>query len=153
MSLIATPPQCAYALRSDELASTVVSQVYFLTKDMSRVLLTFLQKSIREGGCIWDVGRTLLRTVADLLRPGGLMVARFPNGQNPLGRAYQHGDHTPRAILSASIVAQLVRGTRLELIASRKPHRPRLGGPVRRLMIGVKHKLQDLVERAAARGL
>lgn len=55
-----------------------------------------------------DVLPALLATIADLLADGGLLVARYPNGQSPFGRVHQHGDLTHRAVLSADIMRQLV---------------------------------------------
>ena len=52
----------------------------------------------------------LLATIAGLLEDGGLLIARYPNGQSPFGRVYQHGDLTHRTILSAGIMRQLVAG-------------------------------------------
>ena len=50
----------------------------------------------------------LLATIAELLIDGGLLIARYPNGQSPFGRVHQHGDITHRAVLSADIMRQLV---------------------------------------------
>ena len=50
----------------------------------------------------------LLATIAELLEDGGLLVARYPNGQSPFGRVHQHGDLTHRATLSAGIMRQLI---------------------------------------------
>ncbi len=53
---------------------------------------------------------SLLATIADLLEDGGLLIARYPNGQSPLGRVHQHGDMTHRTTLSAAIMRQLIAG-------------------------------------------
>ena len=52
-----------------------------------------------------------LKQIAALLRPDGLVLARFPNGQSPFGRVHQYGDLTHQTVLSASSVAQLARRT------------------------------------------
>ena len=52
----------------------------------------------------------LLATIAELLEDGGLLVARYPNGQSPFGRVHQHGDMTHRTTLSADIMRQLIAG-------------------------------------------
>ncbi|MDQ6702348.1 MAG: class I SAM-dependent methyltransferase [Pseudomonadota bacterium] len=49
-----------------------------------------------------------LKKVHGLLRPGGILLARFPNGDSPFGLKYQHGDLTHRTILGALAVAQLM---------------------------------------------
>jgi 2-polyprenyl-3-methyl-5-hydroxy-6-metoxy-1,4-benzoquinol methylase len=45
-----------------------------------------------------------------LLKKGGRVIARFPNGQSPLGRIPQYGDHTHRSVLSSSLLMQLLLG-------------------------------------------
>ena len=50
----------------------------------------------------------LLTTIAALLADDGLFVARFPNGQSPLGAFHQHADITHRTVLSAPIMRQLI---------------------------------------------
>jgi len=52
-----------------------------------------------------------LTQIAALLRTGGLVLARFPNGQSPFGRVHQHGDLTHQTALSVSSVMQLARLT------------------------------------------
>jgi SAM-dependent methyltransferase len=54
-----------------------------------------------------------LRQIAALLRNDGLVLARFPNGQSPLGRVHQYGDLTHQTVLSPSSIAQLARMTGL----------------------------------------
>jgi cyclopropane fatty-acyl-phospholipid synthase-like methyltransferase len=46
-----------------------------------------------------------------LLARDGLLLARFPNGQSPFGRVYQHGDLTHVTALSSSSVTQLAQMT------------------------------------------
>lgn len=52
-----------------------------------------------------------LRQISALLRSGGMVLARFPNGQSPFGRIFQYGDLTHQTVLSASSVAQLAHLT------------------------------------------
>ena len=66
----------------------------------------------------------LLATIADLLSDGGLLIARYPNGQSPFGRVPQHGDRTHRAILSADIMRQLIAGLPFEPIHLGNPAHP-----------------------------
>lgn len=47
------------------------------------------------------------------LRPGGLLVLRYPNGQSPFGLPSQHGDVTHLQALSEMKVTQLADGTGL----------------------------------------
>lgn len=46
-----------------------------------------------------------------LLCPGGVLLARFPNGDSPFGLRYQHGDLTHRTILGEGAVNQLLART------------------------------------------
>lgn len=66
----------------------------------------------------------LLATIADLLAEGGLLVARYPNGQSPFGRVPQHGDRTHRAVLSADIMRQLIAGLPFDPIHLGNPAHP-----------------------------
>jgi len=77
----------------------------------------------------WDKAALVanLRQIAALLVPGGLLIARFPNGQSPFGRVHQHGDLTHQTALSATSIEQLAIMTGLELVrvgnAARVPAR------------------------------
>lgn len=57
----------------------------------------------------------VLALFAQLLRPGGKLLARFPNGHSPFGRLNQYGDATHCSVLSGEILGQLgqVHGLRL----------------------------------------
>lgn len=50
----------------------------------------------------WDAGELAdhLASIRQLLDDGGVFLARFPNGQSPFGRVYQHGDFTHKSTLS-----------------------------------------------------
>jgi cyclopropane fatty-acyl-phospholipid synthase-like methyltransferase len=66
----------------------------------------------------WDKPTLLanLQQIAALLCADGLVLARFPNGQSPLGRVYQYGDLTHQTVLSASSLAQLARLTGFSVV-------------------------------------
>lgn len=57
----------------------------------------------------WDKDSLIanLKHIARLLKPGGLLLARFPNGHSPFGRVHQHGDITHQTALSKSSIEQL----------------------------------------------
>jgi 2-polyprenyl-3-methyl-5-hydroxy-6-metoxy-1,4-benzoquinol methylase len=69
-----------------------------------------------------------LRAVDEMLRPGGYLVLRFPNGQSPFGLLPQNGDVTHRTALSKDIIEQLCRETGLRAIRYRGSYRVR--GPL-----------------------
>lgn len=99
----------------------------------------------------WDVAEHLDRamiagmfeTVCALLVDGGTFVARFPNGQSPLGRIHQHGDPTHLSILSAPIMQQLAAPYPLDYV---RGGNPRLAG-------GAKRKLRGKLQRGYERML
>jgi 2-polyprenyl-3-methyl-5-hydroxy-6-metoxy-1,4-benzoquinol methylase len=66
-----------------------------------------------------------LRAVDEMLRPGGYLVLRFPNGQSPFGLLPQNGDVTHRTALSKHIIEQLCYETGLRAIRYRGAYRVR----------------------------
>jgi 2-polyprenyl-3-methyl-5-hydroxy-6-metoxy-1,4-benzoquinol methylase len=68
-----------------------------------------------------------LDAIAKLLKPGGTLVLRFPNGQSPFGRLLQHADVTHRCTLSLPILEQLTACGPLG-ISSVRSKRPRAVG-------------------------
>lgn len=66
----------------------------------------------------WD-GAELVEnfaTVRALLVDGGLFFARFPNGQSPFGRIYQHGDFSHKSTLSTYKIEYLARLCGLDVV-------------------------------------
>jgi 2-polyprenyl-3-methyl-5-hydroxy-6-metoxy-1,4-benzoquinol methylase len=57
----------------------------------------------------------LLDRAATLLRPGGVFIARFPNGASPLGRLHQHADITHVTTMTAEKIVQLMIGKPFEV--------------------------------------
>ena len=66
----------------------------------------------------WDHSELVanLRHIQTLLRDGGLFLARFPNGQSPYGRIYQHGDFSHRTTLSTYRIEYLAQLTGLDVV-------------------------------------
>lgn len=76
-----------------------------------------------------------------LLRTGGQVLARFPNGQSPFGRVHQHGDLTHQTALSASSISQLANMTDLTVVRVGNP----CSVPVRRdFFSALKHHWRRL---------
>ncbi|KRR03157.1 class I SAM-dependent methyltransferase [Bradyrhizobium valentinum] len=89
---------------------------------------------------------TALDAVATMLKPGGELILRFPNGQSPFGRFLQHADHTHRSTLSVAILYQLTVGGPLT-ISSKRPKKPApIGPPWRRLGARLKSVLRLVTE-------
>ena len=70
----------------------------------------------------WDHAElvTNFATLHGLLIEGGRFIARFPNGQSPFGRVYQHGDFSHRSTLSTYKIEYLARlsGFEVERVAN-----------------------------------
>jgi 2-polyprenyl-3-methyl-5-hydroxy-6-metoxy-1,4-benzoquinol methylase len=73
----------------------------------------------------------LLHNAAIMLKPGGHFIARFPNGQSPFGRFYQHGDQTHISTLSVDILNQMIAGLPYALVRAGNTA-PQLGGDIAR---------------------
>lgn len=84
-----------------------------------------------------------LRTVAALLRPGGKLLARIPNGLSPFGRYYQYGDLTHRSVLHYRSLQQLGLPLGLRLAWYNNAARPYEKG----FPAWFRSKLKGLVER------
>lgn len=63
---------------------------------------------------------SLFTRLEALTPPGAQVVARFPNGQSPLGRVHQYGDATHRLVLSPGMLPQIVghRGWRIARVSN-----------------------------------
>lgn len=78
--------------------------------------------------------------ISRILKPGGHLIARFPNGDSPFSMVFQNGDATHVQALGAIKARHLMAaaGLRLELLKAPSERRQTLKGklflPVRRLM-------------------
>ena len=57
-----------------------------------------------------------LCSLGKMLRPGGILILRFPNGQSPFGLLAQHGDATHKTMLSKDKIEQLSQNTGLSSV-------------------------------------
>lgn len=84
-----------------------------------------------------------------LLVPGGIFIARFPNGDSPFGLALQNGDLTHVTAIGSRKISHLASLSRLEVLDIRNPAQPSLGpglrGMVRR---HIANGLRSVIERA-----
>ena len=71
--------------------------------------------------------REFIRKVSCLLRPGGIFLARFPNGDSPFGLAYQNGDLTHRTALGVGRVSQIMRDTKFTCFKLYEPKAGAIG--------------------------
>jgi SAM-dependent methyltransferase len=71
-----------------------------------------------------DMLLTVLCRVRDLLKPGGFFLARFPNGDSPFGRVFQHGDLTHVTTIGRYMASQLASASGMRLQTVRSPAFP-----------------------------
>lgn len=57
-----------------------------------------------------------LAAIQKILKPGGRLVFRFPNGQSPFGLAPQNSDPTHRTALSKALFENLLLGQELQVV-------------------------------------
>jgi hypothetical protein len=86
----------------------------------------------------------------ELLKQGGHVIAKFPNGDSPFGRVNQHGDLTHVTTLGRGKIQHLASLSKLAVVSIEDPKRPwrNIGAQhaVRRLMGGVvKSALEGLI--------
>lgn len=85
-----------------------------------------------------------LRAIETMLRPGGWLLLRFPNGQSPFGLGPQHGDATHITALSRAKIEQYASGTALSVIRYGGVARPSSGGLAKRLLRKLRYLLRDI---------
>jgi 2-polyprenyl-3-methyl-5-hydroxy-6-metoxy-1,4-benzoquinol methylase len=66
----------------------------------------------------------MLSSIRNLLAPGASAVLRFPNGDSPFGRMYQHGDPTHVTTLGSIRVTYFAHRAGLEVTSIRSPALP-----------------------------
>lgn len=93
-----------------------------------------------------DQLREILARVGTALRPGGVFIARFPNGQSPLSVPYQNGDLTHLRWLSPENLRQLAPQAGLKVVGVHN-FRPRPPG-IKGLKFNMAYAARDLVELA-----
>lgn len=102
----------------------------------------------------WDTGELVenFRLVRNLLADGGLFMSRFPNGQSPFGRVFQHGDFSHRSTLSTYKIEYLAAVTGLDIVhianPCRVPTRAGVLGSVRQWWLARRRRW---IERSIAR--
>lgn len=83
--------------------------------------------------------------VTAILKPGGKLIARFPNASSPFFGHFQHGDATHRTPLNAMSVSQIAALHDLELTGARN-FRPRPPEGVKGLKLRAAYALRNLFE-------
>lgn len=92
--------------------------------------------------------KSFLLDAGELLRPGGIVLARVPSGDSPFGRGIFHGDVTHRTALGSSAVRQLAAQTGFEVADIGPPRLPMFGlGAVRAIRRGGIQLAQGMIAR------
>jgi cyclopropane fatty-acyl-phospholipid synthase-like methyltransferase len=86
------------------------------------------------------------RAMSRLLKSGGRVLVRFPNGQSPFGRYYQYNDLTHQSVLTGRLIGQIAEQTGLSLEGCYNA--VRIYGKKKRLKKVIKYWLRDLLELA-----
>lgn len=88
---------------------------------------------------------SFLETARSVLKPDGLIVARFPNGYSPFFGRFHHADMTHGRPLTGQSVAQMAMLSGFRLVREQNP-RPRPRGIGRSIKAWFAYRLRDLVE-------
>jgi len=102
----------------------------------------------------WDTNELVenFRAIHTLLNDGGVFVSRFPNGQSPFGRVFQHGDFSHKSTLSTYKIEYLASLTGFDIVridnVRRVPSRP---GPLASLRHAWLARRRRWIERSIAR--
>jgi len=102
----------------------------------------------------WDTDELVenFRAIRALLVDGGLFLSRFPNGQSPFGRVFQHGDFSHRSTLSTYKIEYLAGVAGFEIVridnSCRVPSRP---GPLASIRHWWLARRRRWIERSIAR--
>jgi len=102
----------------------------------------------------WDAAELIenFRHIRSLLKEGGLFVSRFPNGQSPFGRVFQHGDFSHKSTLSTYKIEYLASLTGFDIVridnACRVPTRAGALGSLRQWWLARRRRR---IERSIAR--
>ena len=92
------------------------------------------------------------RHVRNLLADGGIFLSRFPNGQSPLGRAFQHGDFSHKSTLTTYKIEYLAAICGFEIVRIANPCRVParagvLGSLRQRWLANRRRRIERLVAR------
>lgn len=80
------------------------------------------------------------------LKPGGVFLARFPNGDSPFGRRYQNGDLTHKTAIGSRLVEHLAAVSGFRVVAVRNPRTEFLSNPLVAAAQLLQRGLRNLVE-------
>jgi hypothetical protein len=85
-----------------------------------------------------------LAAISIMLKPGGWLILRFPNGQSPYGLVPQNGDATHIVALSKAKIDQYAHGTGLRTIAYSGVARTHGGGLAKKVVRAIRYAVRDV---------
>ena len=89
-----------------------------------------------------------LRELRRCVKPGGLIILRFPNGDSPFGRAHQYGDVTHVSVIGSAKLGYFAKAAQLRLVALHNQAVPMRDVRLRKKLSGaVRHVVQGSLER------
>ncbi len=86
-----------------------------------------------------------IKAAAMMLRAGGFLILRFPNGQSPFGLAPQNADITHREALSKEKMEQICHGTSFKIIRYDGSYRVRGPIGIKRAARFFRYRVQDVI--------
>ncbi|MBD3760740.1 methyltransferase domain-containing protein [Rhizorhabdus sp.] len=86
-----------------------------------------------------------MRAMEKMLRHGGILILRFPNGQSPFGLAPQHGDVTHKTALSKSRIEQICQGSMFASVRYEGSYRVRGPWGLKRLARAARSLAQNMI--------
>jgi 2-polyprenyl-3-methyl-5-hydroxy-6-metoxy-1,4-benzoquinol methylase len=118
--------------------------------DLTGTFTHVIAMDVAEHLSLEQLGSMLARIRA-LLSPAGVCILRFPNGDSPFGRLYQHGDPTHVSTLGSGTITYLAEAAGLHVEALRAPALPLRGaGLVRGFRRVLVRAGRAVVERAVS---
>jgi 2-polyprenyl-3-methyl-5-hydroxy-6-metoxy-1,4-benzoquinol methylase len=138
-------------INSRMLSSASLHNVRLLPRDFTTVANHYLEAF--DTICAFDVFEHLdvdevksqLKACETMLRVGGHIILRFPNGQSPFGLLCQNGDPTHRSALSRRVIEQLVYGSRLETVRYAPAYRIKYGPLPTRIVRFLRYTARSMI--------
>jgi len=93
----------------------------------------------------FDALSAKLRACESMLKPGGRLILRFPNGQSPFGLPTQHGDPTHILALSHAVLEPLIKSTGFEVVRYGPAYRVAGPTPFKWLAYRLRYALRDAI--------